>query len=90
MISWSYYGETGTEYLLGPRAILPYKILFVIAIFFGCVIQHFETVYHFSDAMVGLTVFCNLPACLILLPILLRAARHYFNRLDTGQMPRTK
>ncbi len=90
MISWSYYGETGTEYLLGPRAILPYKILFVIAIFFGCVIQHFETVYHFSDAMVGLTVFCNLPACLILLPILLRAARLYFNRLDTGQMPRTK
>ncbi|MBN2559731.1 MAG: alanine:cation symporter family protein [Phycisphaerae bacterium] len=90
MISWSYYGEKGTEYLLGPGAILPYKILFVIAIFMGCVIQHFETVYNFADAMVGLTVFCNLPACLILLPTLVRAARHYFNRLDTGQMPRTR
>lgn len=90
MISWSYYGEKGTEYLLGPGAILPYKILFVIAIFMGCTIQGFETVYHFSDAMVGLTVFCNLPACLILLPVLVRAARGYFNRLDTGQMPRTR
>jgi AGCS family alanine or glycine:cation symporter len=90
MISWSYYGEKGIEYLFGPGAILPYKVLFVIAIFMGCVIQHFETVYHFSDAMVGLTVFCNLPACLILLPTLVRAAGKYFNRLDTGKMPHTK
>lgn len=90
MISWSYYGEKGTEFLLGPGAILPYKILFVIAIFMGCVIQHFETVYNFADAMVGLTVFCNLPACLLLFPTLLRASRHYFKRLDKGQMPRTK
>ncbi|MFQ5422737.1 MAG: alanine/glycine:cation symporter family protein [Phycisphaerae bacterium] len=90
MISWSYYGETGTEYLFGGRAVLPYKILFVIAIFMGCVIPEFSVVYDFSDAMTGLTVFCNLPACLILLPTLVRAARHYFNRLDTGQMPRTR
>lgn len=90
MISWSYYGEKGTEYLFGPVAILPYKILFVIAIFMGCVIQDFQTVYDFSDAMTGLTVFCNLPACLILLPVLVRAATHYFGRLDGGKMPRTK
>ncbi|MFH1418930.1 MAG: amino acid carrier protein [Planctomycetota bacterium] len=90
MISWSYYGEKGTEFLLGPAAILPYKILFVIAIFLACTIQGFETVYDFSDAMVGLTVFCNLPACLLLMPIIVRAGRHYFNRLDSGRMPMTK
>ena len=90
MISWSYYGEKGTEYLFGGRAVLPYKILFIIAVFMGCVIQDFETVYDFSDAMTGLTVFCNLPACLILLPTLIRASRHYFARLDGGQMPRTR
>ena len=90
MISWSYYGEKGTEYLFGPVAILPYKILFVIAIFMGCVIQDFQTVYDFSDAMTGLTVFCNLPACLILLPVLIRASAHYFARLDRGEMRRTK
>ncbi len=90
MISWSYYGEKGTEFLFGPKAILPYKFLFVAGIFCGSVIQSFETVYNFSDAMVGLTVFCNLPACLILMPTLIRAAKHYFGRLDSGQMPRTK
>jgi len=89
MISWSYYGEKGIEYLLGPGAVLPYKTVFLLAIFMGCVIQHFETVYGFSDAMTGLTVFCNLPACLILLPTLVRASAYYFRRLDAGQMPRT-
>ncbi len=86
MISWSYYGEKGVEYLLGPSAILPYKILFVLAVYAGCTIQNFETVYAFSDAMTGFTVICNLPACLILLPTLIRAARHYFKRLDSGEM----
>ena len=86
MISWSYYGEKGTEYLFGPGAVLPYKIMFLLAVFMGCVIQHFETVYNFSDAMTGLTVFCNLPACLILTPTLVRAATHYFHRLDSGEM----
>ncbi len=86
MISWSYYGEKGVEFLFGGRAILPYKIMFVVAVFSGCVIQDFATVYDFSDAMTGLTVFCNLPACLILLPTLTRAARMYFNKLDRGDM----
>ncbi|HPF41323.1 MAG TPA: alanine/glycine:cation symporter family protein [Phycisphaerae bacterium] len=86
MISWSYYGEKGTEYLLGRAAILPYKFLFVIAIFAGCTFSQFKPVYNFSDAMTGLTVFCNLPACLLLLPTLIRAANHYFKRLDSGEM----
>ncbi|MFQ5491685.1 MAG: alanine/glycine:cation symporter family protein, partial [Phycisphaerae bacterium] len=33
MISWSYYGEKGAEYLLGPQAILPYKFMFVVVVF---------------------------------------------------------
>jgi len=88
MISWSYYGEKGAEYLLGPRAILPYKFVFVIFVFLGMVLKEFKWVYNFSDATVGLMVFCNLPAVLILSPVVLRAARDYFHRLDGGQMPR--
>jgi Na+/alanine symporter len=64
--------------------------MFLLAIFMGCVIQHFETVYDFSDAMTGLTVFCNLPACLILTPTLIRAARRYYQRLDSGEMKPTR
>jgi len=90
MISWSYYGEKGAEYLLGPGAILPYKFIFVIFVFLGMVLPEFSLVYDFSDATVGLMVLCNIPAILILSPRVIRAARDYFERLDNGQMPRTK
>ena len=90
MISWSYYGEKGTEYLFGPGSILPYKFVFVVFVFLGMVLQKFQWVYNFSDATVGLMVLWNLPAVLILSPNVLRAAKDYFHRLDTGQMPRQK
>ncbi len=90
MISWSYYGEKGAEYLLGPRAILPYKFVFVIFVFLGMVLEKFATAVDFSDATTGLMVLCNLPAVMILSPIVVRAARHYFNRLNGGQMRRLR
>jgi AGCS family alanine or glycine:cation symporter len=88
MISWSYYGEKGAEYLLGPQAILPYKFLFVIFVFLGMVLPKFQTVYDFSDATTGMMVLCNLPAVLVLSPVVIRAAKAYFARLDAGDMPR--
>ncbi len=88
MISWSYYGEKGAEYLLGARAILPFKFIFVIFVFLGMVLPKFQTVYDFSDATTGLMVMWNLPAVLILSPTVVRATRDYFRRLDAGEMPR--
>ena len=90
MISWSYYGEKGAEYLFGPQAILPYKFLFVIFVIVGMVLEKFQTVYDFSDGTTGLMVMCNLPAVLILSPAVLRAGRHYFRRLDSGEMKRER
>ncbi len=86
MISWSYYGEKGAEYIFGPGAILPYKFVFVIFVFFGMVLEKFDTVYNFSDGTTGLMVLCNLPVVLILMPRLLAAARDYFRRLDSGEI----
>ncbi|MEE9293599.1 MAG: amino acid carrier protein [Phycisphaerae bacterium] len=86
MISWSYYGEKGAEYLFGPQAILAYKFVFVTFVFLGMVLEKFSTVYDFSDGTTGLMVLCNLPAVLILMPKLLGAARDYFRRLDSGEI----
>ena len=86
MISWSYYGEKGTEFLFGPTAILPYKFIFVVVIFMGVIQKDFAVVVNLSDALTGLTVFCNLPALLFLGPTLVRAAMDYYRRLDAGEM----
>ncbi len=86
MISWSYYGETGAGYLFGPRAVLPYKVVFVIFVIIGMSWQKFSTVYDFSDAVTGMLVFWNLPAVLALSPAVIKAGRDYFRRLDSGRM----
>jgi AGCS family alanine or glycine:cation symporter len=87
MLTWSYYGERGAEYLFGAGAVLPYKVIFVIFIVIGMMIGRFQTVYDLSDGLVGVMALCNLPAVLLLSPTVLRAARNYFGRLDRGEMP---
>ena len=84
MVSWSYYGEKGAEYLFGPGAILPYKFIFVVFVFLGMVLEKFQVVYDFSDCTTGMMVLCNLPVVLILMPKLLAASKDYFKRLDEG------
>ncbi len=51
MISWSYYGERCATYLFGTAASLPYRILFLGAVFFGAVIDA-KNVLDFSDLMI--------------------------------------
>ena len=51
MISWSYYGERCATYLFGPMASMPYRLLFLAAVFFGAVIEA-KNVLDFSDLMI--------------------------------------
>jgi len=89
MISWSYYGEKGVEFIFGRRAVMPYKILFVGLVFVGAVWK-LGPVLDFSDAMIGLIAVPNLIAVLILTPRLRSLTRDYFGRLRSGEMRRFK
>jgi AGCS family alanine or glycine:cation symporter len=86
MITWSYYGERGAEYVLGTGAVLPYRLLFVVFVVVGMLMDRFQVVYDLSDGLIGIMAICNLPAVLLLSPRLLRAAGDYFRRLDSGEM----
>src|SRR5918993_1653783 len=37
VIGWSYYGETGVVYLLGTKAVMPYKVAWLVFIYLGAV-----------------------------------------------------
>lgn len=84
MISWSYYGEKAAEFLWGATAILPFKLVFVVCVFIGMVLPRFSAVYDFSDAAAGMMALCNLPALVLLSPVVARATRRYFRRLKSG------
>jgi len=78
-ISWSYYGDRCAEYLFGPRAILPYRWLYVISLFVGAVVQ-LEFVWNFSDITLGLMALPNLIALIALSGVVISLTKDYFSR----------
>nr|WP_206202884.1 sodium:alanine symporter family protein [Thioalkalivibrio sp. XN8] len=79
IIGWSHYGARGAEYLFGVRAILPYRILFVIAAFAGSVYT-LDFVWLLSDVMNGLMALPNLIGLLLLSGVVAVETRSYFER----------
>ncbi len=65
ILGWSYYGERAVEYLFGIRGILPYKVIFVIVIFFGCT-GSLALVWDIADTLNGFMSVPNLIAVTLL------------------------
>lgn len=83
ILGWNYYGEKAVEYLMGSRAIKPYRVLWVIAVYFGCVLPH-NFVWDLADALNGLMAIPNLIALLLLSGVI--AAETRANRAElTGK-----
>ena len=76
-ISWSYYGDRCANYLFGPRAVLPYKLLFVVMHFVGAVLA-LQSIWTLGDVALGVVIFPNLLALLLLSPKVAELTRNYF------------
>ncbi len=59
ILGWAYYGEKCTEYLLGVKALLPYRVVFSLCVALGATIK-LELVWNFADVMNGLMAIPNL------------------------------
>ena len=78
-ISWSYYGDRCANYVWGPKAILPYKVLFVTMHFVGAVLS-LDTVWKLGDIALGLVTFPNLVALVLLSGLVKKLTDSYFER----------
>ncbi|NUP88296.1 MAG: sodium:alanine symporter family protein [Candidatus Sumerlaeia bacterium] len=76
ILGWSYYGEKAVEYLLGPRAVFPYRLLWVGAVFTGSLVLP-QAVWDFADIMNGLMAVPNLIALLLLSGVIVAETRRY-------------
>lgn len=81
MISWSYYGERSVDYLFGPKAIIPYKVVFCLAIILGATWK-LGPVLNFSDAMLALMIIPNMIALILLAPKVAEATKDYYSRMS--------
>lgn len=78
ILGWAYYGEKAIEYLIGIRSVFYYRILWVIAVFVGCIWKS-DAVWNFSDMMNGLMAIPNLVAVLLLSGVVAKETKRYFS-----------
>ncbi len=81
LIGWAYYGERNVLQLFGRRAVSPYRLAFVVAVFVGAVTE-LELVWTFSDIMNGLMALPNLIGLLLLSGLVARETKAYFSHPD--------
>lgn len=76
ILGWSYYGEKAMEYLFGSRAVLPYRVLWVVAVLVGSV-SSLPIVWAFADVTNGLMAIPNLIALIGLSGVLVKLTKQY-------------
>jgi AGCS family alanine or glycine:cation symporter len=77
IVGWSFYGETGAAYLLGPRAVLPYRLLWVGCVYAGAVAS-LPLVWEVADAFNGLMAVPNLIGVLGSVALVRRLLSEFF------------
>ncbi|MDX2349983.1 MAG: sodium:alanine symporter family protein [Porticoccus sp.] len=78
LLGWSYYGERCAEYLLGVKVIVPFRILWVLAIYVGAT-RELSEVWGLADILNGLMAIPNLIGLLLLSPIIFKLTKDYFD-----------
>lgn len=77
IIGWNYYGEKCIQYLAGTKAILPYKIIFIILIGIGPFMS-LDFVFILADIVNGCMAFPNLIGLIGLRHVVIRETKAYF------------
>ena len=81
ILGWSYYGERAAEYLLGKKAILPYKVLFIAVVVCAPVLA-LDLVWTIADVLNAFMAIPNLIAVLLLSGVIAAETKHYLKHLD--------
>ena len=83
ILGWSYYGESAANYIKKSQTHLLYRILYLIALFFGSIIN-LNVIWNIADCMNALMAIPNLIALLLLSGVVASETKKYLwgNRLD--------
>lgn len=79
MLGWSYYGERCAEFIFGVGIIIPYRVLWVVAILTGALVK-LNFVWLFADVMNGFMAVPNLIALALLSPVIFKITKDYLSK----------
>jgi AGCS family alanine or glycine:cation symporter len=77
ILAWSYYGERAAEYLLGTKVVMPFRILWTLALVVGAV-GNLGLIWTVADIMNALMAIPNLIALIALSGTVFAVSRAYF------------
>ena len=83
ILGWSYYGEKAIEYLLGVKAIKPYRVVFVVLVLVGSILK-IDVVWTLADIFNGLMAIPNLIGLLGLSGVIVKVTSDYFKNRQKG------
>ena len=83
ILGWCYYGERAVEYLRGKKWVLAYRVVYILAVFVGSV-MNLALVWNLADCMNALMAIPNLLSLLFLNGVIVHETRKYLwrDRLD--------
>lgn len=81
VLGWAYYGERCVEYCLGKKALVPYRVLYIVVVAIAPVVA-LDLVWTIADILNALMAIPNLVAVLLLSPVIMKETRKYINNLD--------
>ncbi len=76
ILGWSYYGEKAVEYIIGTSYIIPYRILWVLAVLVGAVLS-LPIVWSLADITNALMAIPNLISLLLLTGVIVSNTHRY-------------
>ena len=76
ILGWGYYSEKCLEYLLGVKAIRPFRLVWVAVVVFGAVASG-GVVWTIAEILNGLMALPNLIGLILLSPVVFRLTRSY-------------
>lgn len=84
ILGWNYYGERCVEYLAGVKAILPYRVIFIVLVACGPYLK-LEEIWVLADICNGLMAFPNLLALILLSGVVVSETKAYMKHLEENK-----
>ncbi len=84
ILGWNYYGERCVVFLLGTKAVLPYKVIFIGLVASGAFL-HLDMIWVIADIVNGLMAIPNLIGLIALRHVVVEETKLYFSSLRKQQ-----
>ncbi|WP_299017951.1 sodium:alanine symporter family protein [uncultured Photobacterium sp.] len=77
ILGWSFYSEKCIQYLFGIKAIIPFRILWIVAVPIGAT-SSLEFIWLLADTLNAMMAIPNLIALMLLSPVVFKLTSEYF------------